>query len=481
MCTYIQEFKAIRQTLYDSFESRADAQFNLLDSLSGRQTAQSVVELSLEPLFKHQYSSVYDAVKHFFIAQNSENATEERQKKALERINILLPVLPKPSDYPFFLMGIDATPAPRPYANALSDRGITYYPNPAPGNKPIGVGHSYSILALLPERKFNSPPWVIPLSCARIATKQTANQVAVAQMSALLSDTSLPFGVELTVNVADSSYSKANYLSPISKFENHVEINRVAKNRKFYHIPPPADPHPGHGGRRKSFGVEFDLKNNATWGNPDEEAEISWKTHSGRKLQVKLQRWHDLLMHGKKDAPMCERPFDLIRCQVFDEQGNPIFKNILWLIVFGQRRREIDSVVAYEVYRQRYDLEHFFRFAKNKLLLDRNQTPETTREENWWEFACLAYTQLWLASPLSVALPKPWERNLPQWKEGRLLGPAQVQRDYGRIIQVVGTPVCATKPRGNSPGRKKGASPGKRLRQSIIFKSRSPPKMTAKQ
>ena len=151
-------FKAIRQAIYNSFPSRADALFSLLDSLSGRQKAQSVAELSLESLFERQYSSVYDAIDSFFIASSPDEADKEREEKALERVKILLPALPKPEKRAFWLTGIDATPALRPYADTLADRGITHYPNPAPGNKPIGVGHSYSILALLPERESRSPP-----------------------------------------------------------------------------------------------------------------------------------------------------------------------------------------------------------------------------------------------------------------------------------------------------------------------------------
>ena len=65
-------FQAVRQALYESFPSRADALFDLLDSLSGRQNAQSPVELSLEATFERQYSSVYDAIEYFFTASNQE-------------------------------------------------------------------------------------------------------------------------------------------------------------------------------------------------------------------------------------------------------------------------------------------------------------------------------------------------------------------------------------------------------------------------
>ncbi len=51
-----------RQRLYDALVYRADALFNLLDSLSGNTTAQSVVELSLNAPFTRQYSSLHDGV-----------------------------------------------------------------------------------------------------------------------------------------------------------------------------------------------------------------------------------------------------------------------------------------------------------------------------------------------------------------------------------------------------------------------------------
>ena len=70
--------------------------------------------------------------------------------------------------------GPHTTPAVRPFAETLVDRGVVYYPNPAPGNKPIGVGHCYSVLALLPERGPQEAPWVVPLRCERVPTAKKA-------------------------------------------------------------------------------------------------------------------------------------------------------------------------------------------------------------------------------------------------------------------------------------------------------------------
>jgi len=74
----------------------------------------------------------------------------------------------------------------------------------------------------------------------------------------------------------------------------------------------------------------------------------------------------------------------------------------------------------------RWQIEHFFRFAKQRLLLNKFRTPEVAHEKHWWELVCLAYIQLWLAAPLADALPKPWERYLPERPSGTLSSSSRV-------------------------------------------------------
>ena len=435
------------------------------------------MEVSLEPAFEREYSSLHDAVDNFFAGSSEEQALAERRRQATKRLEIMAEYLPEPRKRAFRLFGIDTTPGLRPFAAKLADRGVVYHPNPAPGNKPIGVGHSYSVLALLPEREAGDAPWVVPLSCERVATDKTAREMAVGQVAGLLSNERLAFAGALTVEVVDSYYSRARYLNPTGGYDHHVVLARVATNRTFHRFAPVEGP--PRRGHPKWYGEPFKLNDEGTWRAPNEELRVEWYTSKGRVLQITLQRWNDLLMRGKRDAPMHERPFDMIRCRAFDEQGKPVFKNTLWLLLMGKRRREVGLRQGYEAYLQRFDLEHFFRFGKNKLLLDRYQTAEVEHEENWWELVCLAYTQLWLAAPLARNLPRPWEHYLPAFKNRDIPGPAQVQRDFGSIIRQLGTPACSPKPRGNSPGRTKGQSPGIRPRKPVVFKSRSPPRKAA--
>ena len=75
---------------------------------------------------------------------------------------------------------------------------------------------------------------------------------------------------------------------------------------------------------------------------------------------------------------------------------------------------------AYKAYRQRYDLEYFFRFGKRRLFIMTScQTPKADYEENWWEIVGFAYIQLYVGAPLAQNLPGTWEQYLPQVKEGK--------------------------------------------------------------
>jgi hypothetical protein len=119
---------------------------------------------------------------------------------------------------------------------------------------------------------------------------------------------------------------------------------------------------------------------------------------------------------------------------------------------------------------QRYDLEHFFRFCKQKLLLDKFQTPDDKHEEHWWRLVTLAYLQLWAAKDAASHLPRPWEQYLPSPAE-KQPSPAMVLRDMSRIIWQIGTSAPMPKPRGKSPGRRKGMKLSPRTRQPVMKKA----------
>ena len=118
-----------------------------MDALSSTTTARTAVELTLNPHFRRHYSALNKAVRV--------NSISEAQ---LSRLTAKM--MEAPCERKFHLLGIDVTSRPRPYADTLKDRGFVYQPNTLKGNKPIAIGHQYSFVALLPERKKEKRWWL---------------------------------------------------------------------------------------------------------------------------------------------------------------------------------------------------------------------------------------------------------------------------------------------------------------------------------
>ena len=64
-CPYVQEFCHWREQLYNALGSRRESVMELLDSLASNLQASSVVELSLNPLFRRNYNSLYKGIQDF--------------------------------------------------------------------------------------------------------------------------------------------------------------------------------------------------------------------------------------------------------------------------------------------------------------------------------------------------------------------------------------------------------------------------------
>lgn len=460
--TKLEQF---RNTLYQNLNNRADTLMDLLDAMCSVPDARSVVEYSLAACFRRSYSTIFKAVDEMNLGE------------------MWLPYqmgayLPRPKRWPFWLLMVDVTPAPRQYAHTLQDRGMVYQPEVVKGKLPVTIGHQYSTVALSLEAEGGvASSWVLPLLTKRVASAEDKEMVGAGQIEKLLKDDKLSFGQELTVAVGDTGYSKPAYLHAHRKFPNLVTLARVRGNRTFSHQYVPTEeevenPPPGH---PTWYGERFSLSEPQTWSEPDETLTLWETSRRGKVYRVEIQAWRNLLMSGKhkpEQLPMHEYPFTLVRIVRYDEEGNEAFKHPLWLIVMGQRRHQLTLEHIHQAYASRFNQEHFFRFGKQKLLLADFQTPEVEREENWWQLVHVAYAQLWMARHVADALPRPWERNLPAMKL-QLISPSLVQRDFARIIRQLGTPAQPPKPRGISPGRRKGIKLPKRLRQKVVVKSRN--------
>lgn len=461
---YENRFQQFRQLLYQNFNKRADTAIELIDALCSYPAATSAVELSLAPVFRRSHTALYKAV-------------DEVTWGEISTAELLSDSLPGPQERGYWLLGVDVTSQPRPFAGTLTDRGYVYYPNAVAGNKPVTIGHQYSTVVLLPEKEVEvTSSWVVPMSTQRVATTADKELVGADQIEILLADEALRWHGELIVEVGDTSYSKPAYLYANRKYDNLVTIVRARSNRTFYrqYVYPEGE-RPAHRPRR--YGEAFKLPDPTTWPAPDEKTCFPWTSRSGRAYTVKSQSWRNMLMPGKNKPqrmPMADHPFTLVRVMLYREDGSAVYGRPLWLLVVGERRPELSLRQIFEAYDARENIEHFFRFSKQKLLLTAYQTPETAREARWWQAVHIAYDMLWAARHLAHQLPRPWEQYVPTVKKQEV-SPSMVQRDFGRLIQQLGTPAKSPQPRGNSPGRPTGMTLPPRPRSKVVVKGKKDP------
>jgi len=462
--------KNFRDRLYRFFPARRDAAMELIDALSSNRTADSVVELSLSPLHRRNYCSITRVLDEF-ISNNP--AMASAQKRSL--IHLLSSVCPPLQKRKFHLFAVDCTPEPRIFSPTLEDRSYVYSPNAVCGNKPVTIGHKYSIAAYLPEKSTTAiPPWVVPVACERVNTTQNAERLGMEQISSTIKSHS-HFINELCVSLGDTAYNTPLCLGIVKNNVNQVHISRARNNKKFYY-PYEQDRASTHSkrGRPAVYGDLHKLNDHTTWHLPDEHIELSQLTGAGKKLCVKIDAWNEVIMRGKRSAKLSDYPLRLLRIQVFKASGELLFKRPLWLTVAGFRRMELSLFDIFSSYRQRFEIEHFFRFGKTRLLMDKIQTPDVEHEEAWWQLVMIAYTQLYLSRALAANLPNPWERYLPSFKQNETIKhPTVVQKDFERIIRMIGTPAQPPKPRKNAPGRQVGEIQAKRIRHPIVKKHKN--------
>ena len=461
-----QKLIEFRNKLYQLFPKRPDVIMNLLDAISSyAHDCRSVVSLSEAAAFTRQYSSITDA-----IADGLPSAQwDEIKQLVYQTFNA-----DKEEATHLHRFVLDCTGNPRPYAKTCTDRSINHAPNPTPGNKPITVGHQYSVIAALPNNEMVAGKhWVLPVSALRINSACKGHEEGMKQLSDTLR--TLNLGDQLSMSIGDSLYGTQHCRESAVGISNHIHLFRLNSTRNIYSCVEEDLSHEKKGqGRPKRYGKKVNLKNLHEQINPDESTTTSFTSAKGKHYTVRISMWKDKLLRGTHEFKSFEHPINVICFEVVDEAGAALYKNKCWVAVLGERRHEINAIAAYKHYRSRYDSEHFFRFSKNNLLMNQYQTPDTEHEASWWSLCLLAYAQLYFSKDLVKAAAKKWEQYLPTFKncDNTLYSPSLTQRGFSKLLTSIDTPARPCIIRGIPAGRLLGDMQLKRARQPIIFKKK---------
>ncbi len=172
----------------------------------------------------------------------------------------------------------------------------------------------------------------------------------------------------------------------------------------------------------------------------------------------------------------------LISVDVYDlETNKKIFKPTMWLSVWGQRKEDLSLSDIYHSYRLRFDIEFFFRFGKQKLLLDKFQTPDVEHQENWFIIVMFSYWLLYLNRFSGETIINDWEKYLEKYKNQENKEqknaipktPTMTQRAMSGIISGFVKTTIIPKTRNNTSGRKEGQNQEPRKRHPVVKKTKN--------
>jgi hypothetical protein len=439
---------AFRDQLHACFPRRADALFELGDALLCAEAVPSLPHLSLEPVCRRGWGSIYAA-----LARGEVDAERLR--------DLLVSSLP---DADPLVFAVDVTTWPRCDAECSPERGYYYHPSRHSAGQPIIAGWAFQWITQL---GFDRDSWTAPVDARRLHPVDDTDQTAAGQIRALVGR--LDAGGRVPLFVFDAGYDSAQLTLDLAEAPVGVLV-RLRSDRCFYADPPP--PPPGKTGRPRRHGAKFNCADPTTWPPPtaahvtvdDQYGTVTVAAWSG--LHPKQQRHPG---HGTRGPRPIVRG-SIIRVQVERVPARTRPPKVLWLWWAGPGDLDLD--LAWRAYIRRFDLEHTVRFCKQTLGWTTPRPRHPEQADRWTWLVVAAYTQLRLARQITGDQRLPWERPRTQPRRS----PYRVRRGFPRLLCALGSPAATPKPSGCSPGRPKGRASGSAVRYPAIKKPAKKPR-----
>jgi hypothetical protein len=426
--------RLFRAKVYHRFGVRRDALFEVLDAATVVGVVPSLAYLSLAPVHRRRWGSLYDAL-----------ATGRLDAAALRD---LLAGSPLDDGQPIY--ALDTSVWPRDDAETSPGRGHYFSSSRQSAGQPIVTGWSYAWLAQL---SLTHDSWTAPLDVQRVPAGGDAHAVAAAQIAELVEH--LPADGPVPLCVFDAGYDPVKLARELAELDGEqvAVLVRLRSDRCFY-----ADPLPPPGskvGRPRQHGQKFACADAGTWWAPTQQ-------HAEEHAQygrVRVRAWAGV--HAKTQnhpARGSYRPKAIVRgtLVLVEVERLPRQTRIpkrLWLWWRGPGQP--DLALIWRAYVRRFDLEHTYRFCKQTLNWTKPRVRTPQQADRWTWLVVLAYTQLRLARRTLADVHLPWEA--PQRPDRPVLTPARVRQAFPQLLVILDTPANAPKPCGRSPGRPKGA------------------------
>lgn len=434
----LQEF---RQQVYEhGFARQRNALFESLDALLLSGPIRSFAELSLCPVFRRGWSSLYGALKLGVL-------DEEWLRRFLAR---------QAQSDGLTVFDLDGSAWPRPKARSLQDRQYVHSATSAVNGGSVVVGYPYSLLCWSPIPGSSFAP---PVDVRRVSSKSDLIEVGVAQVKALDTERRKAGLKAAWVVAVDAGYGNHRFLGGVRDLTCGV-LARLRKDRVLYGEPG------AYGGqyRPRKHGDRFDFKDPGTWGPPAETIELE----DGKWGRVKLSVWKGL--HAKKDAGT---RFEVVRAAVHQERERP--PSALWLAWIPPEGQEppLNVEQTWRLYPRRWCIEPSLRFGKQELHWTLPRFQDADAGDRWSWLVALAHWELFQARNLVQDARLPWQPPQTELKPGR------VKQGLGALFTQIGTPALAPQTRGKSSGWPIGRARKASQRYKVVYKAGRKPKTQA--
>ena len=357
--------------------------------------AKTVVELSLNRFFKRQYSSLFRAIGGYFTSRQNNKNREEERGKVREGIKRFLLESALEGCVGVHSFAIDITGNIKKHSPKSEDR--SYIHSGSIGG--MSIGHNYSVIG-----KKEDEGWVLPVAIDRVPHSENKFDFSVAQAKSVLDK--VPKG-DTSIIVGDSAYSCNKFIYNLSKRENVAVITRMRVNKAIYEKY--EDKKEGSGRKRK-YGKKYSLNKPDSLPTPDYVEELEKTTKKGEVVKVRLSLFKGYICRGSKDCTMSDIPINFIRAEAFKENGERKYDRDLWIGIAGKARDKVATLDGFKEYVGRFDLEHFFKFSKSKLLMDKMQSSDPKKDADFMLMTGVAYHVLYKSADLLDEVNiRPWE------------------------------------------------------------------------
>ena len=263
----------------------------------------------------------------------------------------------------------------------------------------MSIGHNYSVIG-----KKEDKGWMLPVAIDRVPHSDNKFDFSVIQAESVLDK--VPEG-DTSIIVGDSAYSCNKFIHNLGKRENVVVITRMRANKAIYEKY--EDKKEGSGRKRK-YGKKYLLNKPDSLPTPDCMEEFKKTTKKGLILKIRLSLFKAYICRGSKDYVMSDIPINFIRAEVFKENGEKKYDRDLWIGIAGKARNKVTTIDGFKEYADRFDLEHFFKFSKSKLLMDKMRSSDPKKDEDFMLMTGVAYHALCKSADLLDEIhTRPWE------------------------------------------------------------------------